>query len=75
MEKCSAPEMRAMMSRRLGEAVSSICTGSGDVHLFEAFLKDFVDCSDFLDYFMAIWFPRIGLSLSIQSNCILVFIL
>ncbi|XP_010921093.1 uncharacterized protein [Elaeis guineensis] len=60
MEKCSAPEMRAMMSRRLGEAVSSICRGSGDMHLFDAFLEDFVDCSDFLDYFMAIWFPRIG---------------
>lgn len=54
--------MHAMMSRGLGEAVSSICKGHGDMNLFEAFLEDFVDCSDFLDYFMATWLPRFGWS-------------
>ncbi|WOK99140.1 hypothetical protein Cni_G07852 [Canna indica] len=60
IEKCLQRETQAMMSRRLGEAVSSICTGHGDMELFEAFMEDFVDCSDFLDYFRATWLPRIG---------------
>ncbi|CAL9193841.1 unnamed protein product [Musa hybrid cultivar] len=60
MKKCPEREMHAMMSRGLGEAVSSICKGHGDMNLFEAFLEDFVDCSDFLDYFMATWLPRFG---------------
>lgn len=60
MEKCSQTEMRVEMSRRLGEAVSNISRGNGDMDLFETFMEDYVDCSDFLDYFKAIWFPRIG---------------
>ncbi|CAN6220862.1 unnamed protein product [Urochloa humidicola] len=48
------------MAKFLGDAISSICRGSGDVKLFEAFLQDFVDCARFLDYFKALWFPRLG---------------
>ena len=60
VEKCTEIETRADISRRLGEIVTSICRGNGDVDSFEAFMEDFVDCSDFLDYFKAIWCPRIG---------------
>uniref|UniRef100_A0A0D3GNT6 SWIM-type domain-containing protein n=2 Tax=Oryza barthii TaxID=65489 RepID=A0A0D3GNT6_9ORYZ len=34
--------------------------GNGGMELFEAFLEDFVDCAGFLDYFRALWFPRLG---------------
>lgn len=53
-----------MMSKRLGEAISSsICRGNGDIELFQAFLEDFIDCSGFVDYFKALWFPRLGWSM------------
>ncbi|KAI5008589.1 hypothetical protein ZWY2020_009637 [Hordeum vulgare] len=60
MNKCSDFERRSMMSKRLGEAISSICRGNGDIELFQAFLEDFIDCSGFVDYFKALWFPRLG---------------
>lgn len=59
MEKCSDMETRGEISRRLGDIIASICRGNGDVDMFEAFLEDFIDCSDFLDYFKAVWYPRI----------------
>ncbi|XP_044970431.1 uncharacterized protein LOC123430642 [Hordeum vulgare subsp. vulgare] len=59
MNKCSDFERRSMMSKRLGEAISSI-RGNGDIELFQAFLEDFIDCSGFVDYFKALWFPRLG---------------
>ncbi|PWZ41793.1 hypothetical protein Zm00014a_008110 [Zea mays] len=58
VNKCSDIEKRSAMAKRLGDAMSIICRGSGDVELFEAFLQDFVDCAGFLDYFKAIWLPR-----------------
>lgn len=64
MDKCLERETRAMISKRLGEALSSISKGHGDMNLFEAFMEDFVDCSEFLDYFVANWLPRIGWSQS-----------
>jgi hypothetical protein len=52
-----------MMAKRLGNVISSICRGNGGMELFEAFLEDFVDCFSFLDYFKALWFPRLGWSM------------
>ncbi|KAK9162080.1 hypothetical protein Syun_002982 [Stephania yunnanensis] len=60
LQRCSETDMRFEMSRRLGQAVHSICKESGDVHLFEDFVEDFIDCSNFIEYFMAVWFPRLG---------------
>ncbi|XP_043692239.1 uncharacterized protein LOC122642727 isoform X2 [Telopea speciosissima] len=60
LKKCLETELRVEISRRLGQAVYSICKGDGNMDLFEGFMEDFIDCSDFLDYFRAIWFPRIG---------------
>lgn len=65
MDKCSEIESREEISRQLGEIVSSICRGNGDIGSFEAFMEDFVDYSDFLEYFKAIWYPRIGQSRSL----------
>ncbi|KAM0947953.1 putative Zinc finger, SWIM-type [Dioscorea sansibarensis] len=60
IDKCIETNICAEMSKRLGEAVSHVCRGTGDMQLFEAFMEDFVDCSSFMDYFKAVWFPRIG---------------
>ncbi|XWS45846.1 hypothetical protein CRYUN_Cryun14cG0014400 [Craigia yunnanensis] len=60
VKRCSDTEMRIEMSRRLGLAVDGICRGCGNVDLFEKFMEDFVDCLDFMDYFKAIWYRRIG---------------
>ncbi|CAA7389819.1 unnamed protein product [Spirodela intermedia] len=59
MERCLDEEMRAEIFRQLGNVVSSICRGGGDVDLFEGFLEDFVDSLGFLDYFKGTWFPRL----------------
>ncbi|KAK9095881.1 hypothetical protein Sjap_021378 [Stephania japonica] len=60
VQKCPEADMRFEMSRRLGQAVHSICKESGDMGLFEDFIEDFIDCSNFIEYFMAAWFPRLG---------------
>ncbi|XP_015695413.1 uncharacterized protein LOC102718937 isoform X1 [Oryza brachyantha] len=60
MKKCPDIEKRPMVAKRLGELICNICRGNGGMELFEAFLEDFVDCSSFLDYFRALWFPRLG---------------
>lgn len=62
VKKCLATDMQVEISRRLGQAVDNICRGLGTVGLFEDLLEDFVDESEFMDYFKAIWYPRIGLS-------------
>ncbi|MBA0553521.1 hypothetical protein Golob_012698 [Gossypium lobatum] len=60
VKRCSETEMCVEISRRLGQAVDDICRGCGNVDLFEKFMEDFVDCLDFMDYFKAVWYPRIG---------------
>lgn len=60
LKRCSGIEMCAEMSRRLGQAVDDICKKQGSIDLFDNFMKDFVDCSDFMDYFKAVWYPRVG---------------
>jgi hypothetical protein len=60
VNKCSDIEKRSVMAKCLGDAISIICRGTGDVELFEAFLQDFVECAGFLDYFKVVWLPRLG---------------
>ncbi|XP_039048325.1 uncharacterized protein LOC120189060 isoform X2 [Hibiscus syriacus] len=59
LKRCAETEMRIEISRRLGLIIDDICRGCGNVDLFEKFMEDFVDCSHFLDYFKAVWYPRI----------------
>lgn len=59
--KCSETETRADIMRRLGQAINGICKENADLNSFEDFMEDFIDCTDFLDYFKAIWFPRMGI--------------
>ncbi|XP_054783503.1 uncharacterized protein LOC129290667 isoform X3 [Prosopis cineraria] len=77
VKKCLDTEMQAEISRHLGQIVDKICRGQGTVSLFEDFMEDFVDQSDFMDYFKATWYPRIGrwtsalktLPLASQETC------
>ncbi|KAB1225218.1 hypothetical protein CJ030_MR1G025749 [Morella rubra] len=77
VKKCLATDMQVEISRRLGQAVDNICRGLGTVGLFEDLLEDLVDESEFMDYFKAIWYPRIGswtaalksLPLASQETC------
>ncbi|KAM7494709.1 hypothetical protein LguiB_029318 [Lonicera macranthoides] len=61
IKRCPESETRAQISRRLGQSVYNICSGSGTLDLFDDFMEDFVDASDFIDYFKAVWYPRIGM--------------
>ncbi|KAM1061235.1 hypothetical protein ACFX2B_025527 [Malus domestica] len=56
------------MSRRLHQAVDNICQQEGAERLFEDFIEDFLDESDFMDYFKATWYPRIGMWISALQN-------
>ncbi|GAV73702.1 hypothetical protein CFOL_v3_17185 [Cephalotus follicularis] len=60
VKRCFIGDMCIEISRRLGLIVDDICRGHGTVDAFEDFMEDFVDASDFMDYFKAIWYPRIG---------------
>lgn len=60
MKKCSETSLCVEIFKRLGKAVNDICRRHGDVDLFEDFMQDFVDASDFIDYFKAVWYPRLG---------------
>lgn len=53
-------QTRANLSKALGQIVKDISKGCGTVELFDSFMEDFVECKDFMDYFKAIWYPRIG---------------
>ncbi|KAG8081135.1 hypothetical protein GUJ93_ZPchr0007g6371 [Zizania palustris] len=64
MNKCPDIEKRPVMAKRLGEVICNICRGNGGMELFVAFLEDFIGCAGFLDYFRALWFPRLGWSMS-----------
>ncbi|KAF5731619.1 hypothetical protein HS088_TW18G00301 [Tripterygium wilfordii] len=61
LKRCSGTQMSIQIAKRLGEVVDDICRGNGTVDLFNTLMEDFVDASDFMDYFKAIWYPRLGI--------------
>ncbi|XP_019190053.1 PREDICTED: uncharacterized protein LOC109184506 isoform X1 [Ipomoea nil] len=61
MKRCSEMEVRVTIAKRLGEMIHSICKGCEPANTFEAFMEDFVDAVEFVDYFKATWYPRLGL--------------
>ncbi|XP_021802802.1 uncharacterized protein LOC110755505 [Prunus avium] len=68
VKKCVDNEMRATISRRFHQAMDNICQQRGTEGLFEDFIEDFLDESDFMDYFKATWYPRIGMWISALQN-------
>lgn len=70
VKKCSESETRAEILHQLGCAVDDICKGHGTVDLFKDCMDDFIDSSNFMDYFKAVWYPRLGmLEFSCVSSC------
>ncbi|XP_056174366.1 uncharacterized protein LOC115675481 [Syzygium oleosum] len=77
VKRCQETAMRVEMARQLGQAVDNICRGNGNMNLFEGFMDDFVEAHHFMDYFKAVWYPRIGswtaalknLPLASQETC------
>lgn len=61
VKRCLETEMCFQMSKQLGKAAENLCRGNGSLHLFEAFMEDYVDCFDFIEYLKAVWYPRIGM--------------
>lgn len=53
-------EVRAEIAKRLGSSVNNICKGSGSANMFKDVMEDFADATDFMDYFKANWYPRLG---------------
>ncbi|XP_004513230.1 uncharacterized protein [Cicer arietinum] len=52
--------MQIKISKRLGWIMDNIFRHQGTVSLFEDFVEDFIDESNFMDYFKATWYPRMG---------------
>ncbi|KAL9993412.1 hypothetical protein Hdeb2414_s1033g00975211 [Helianthus debilis subsp. tardiflorus] len=60
MKRCSNMETRAKLSKALGQIVKDICKGFGAIDSFDKFMEDNVNCRCFMDYFKAVWYPRMG---------------
>ncbi|CAH8357164.1 unnamed protein product [Eruca vesicaria subsp. sativa] len=60
IKRCPDTETRVEISRHLGQAVDKICRRQGTATLFEGLLEDVVNSPEFVDYFRAVWSPRIG---------------
>ncbi|CAM8901784.1 unnamed protein product [Rhodiola kirilowii] len=61
MKKCLDVDIRVKVFEQFGQAVQSLCRGQGNMDLFKAVMDDFDHASDFMDYFKATWYPRLGL--------------
>lgn len=62
VKRCPDTETCAQIFGRLGDAIDAICRKQGTIDLFEGCMEDFIDVSDFMDYFKAVWYPKIGVS-------------
>lgn len=60
LKRCSEMEVCAEIAKRLGQSVNKICKGSGTANLFKDIMEDFADAADFMDYYKANWYPRLG---------------
>ncbi|KAL2512193.1 zinc ion binding [Abeliophyllum distichum] len=61
LKRCSEMEVRAEIAKRLGQSVNKICKGPGTADMFKDFMEDFAGSADFMDYFKAVWYPRLGM--------------
>ncbi|CAH9127603.1 unnamed protein product [Cuscuta epithymum] len=61
MKKCSEIGLRTEIAKRLGEMIHCICKGLQTGNMFEDFMQSFACAAEFVDYFKATWYPRLGL--------------
>ena len=60
MRKCNNIEVQREIFKRLGTIVYSIWGGTNTSLALEQLMLDFVDQTDFLEYFRVSWVPKIG---------------
>ncbi|KAD5803097.1 hypothetical protein E3N88_14457 [Mikania micrantha] len=60
VKNCRNIEVQREIFKRLGEIVYSIWSGVNPIVVLEKFTYDFVDQTDFMQYFTATWVPKIG---------------
>lgn len=60
VRKCNNIEVRREIFKRLGTLVYNIWGGTNTSVALEQFMLDFVDQTDFIEYFKVSWLPKIG---------------
>ncbi|KAF8074437.1 hypothetical protein N665_1102s0020 [Sinapis alba] len=60
IKRCPETETRVEISRHLGQAIDKICRRQGTATVFEGLMEHFVNSPEFVEYFRAVWSPRIG---------------
>jgi len=60
VRKCNNIEVQREIFKRLGTIVYSIWEGTNTSLALEQLMLDFVDQTDFLEYFRVSWVPKIG---------------
>lgn len=60
VKNCRNIEVQRQIFKRLGEIVYSIWGGVDPFLVLQKFIQDFVDQTDFMQYFNATWVPKIG---------------
>ncbi|CAN1849698.1 hypothetical protein LINPERHAP1_LOCUS39493 [Linum perenne] len=59
LKRCTETESLEI-SQRLGVIIDDICRGRTNMDSLGTFMGEFGDGSDFVDYFKATWYPKIG---------------
>ena len=60
VRKCNNIEVEREMFKRLGTIVYNIWGGTSTSVALEQFMLDFIDQTDFMEYFRVSWVPKIG---------------
>ncbi|AET02590.2 putative Zinc finger, SWIM-type [Medicago truncatula] len=68
VRKCNNIEVQREIFKRLGTIVYSIWGGTNTSLALEQLMLDFVDQTDFLEYFRVSWLPKIEMWLSTMRN-------
>ncbi|KAL8204932.1 hypothetical protein R6Q57_010555 [Mikania cordata] len=68
VKNCRNIEVQREIFKRLGEIVYSIWSGVNPIVVLEKFTYDFVDQTDFMQYFTATWVPKIEMWLTAMKT-------
>ncbi|XP_071742665.1 uncharacterized protein [Rutidosis leptorrhynchoides] len=68
VKKCRNVEVQREIFKRLGDIVYSIWGGVDPFLVLQKFSQDFVDQTDFMQYFTASWVPKIEMWLTIMKT-------
>lgn len=68
IKKSSNVEVQREMFKRLGKIVYSIWNGVDSLVALEEFTQDFVDQTSFIEYFKALWMPKIEMWIDMMKT-------